>query len=231
MSIVIPGDSIDTSNAKLGPGFYYSPLTQVAQPVKAGFLVTSQRGASTLAYLDCKGKRYVPALRDHVLGVVINKNADGYKVLLQDHSIPVRLGQYAFENATKRNRPNLQLGTLVYGRISLAEKDVEAEMECFDATTGKAGGFGELNGGYIVEVSLGYARFLLFEEGAELLSRIGEKVSFETAIGVNGKVWITAADNLTVLKIAELIKKCESLPLEQGLKLIGKAKLANSDNS
>jgi exosome complex component RRP40 len=227
MPVILPGDRVDTENSKIGPGFYQSPLLEHAKPVKAGYLVSSHKGSSTLTYLDTNAKRYIPSLKDHVLGVVVGKYAEGYRVLLQDHSTSVRLDQFAFENASKKNKPNLQLGSLVYGRVSLADKDIEPEIECFDATTGKAGGFGELKGGYLIEVSLAYARFLLFEEGAELLAKIGEKVSFEVAIGVNGKVWINAEDSLVVLKISNLLRECENLNIENGLKLLGKAKLVS----
>ena len=96
----------------------------------------------------------------------------------------------AFEGVTKRNRPNLkarcnplivscslqdsclifQVGSLLYARVSLAHKDMEPELECFDAQTRKAEGFGELKGGFLVHCSLKMCRlyvsfwpiFLLF---------------------------------------------------------------------
>lgn len=42
--------------------------------------------------------------------------------------------------------------------MSLANKDLEPELECFDAQTHKAEGFGELKGGLVVKCSLGMAR-------------------------------------------------------------------------
>lgn len=43
-----------------------------------------------------------------------------------------------------------QVGTVVYGRVSLAMPFCEPEIECFDAKTGKAQGFGELQGGMLI---------------------------------------------------------------------------------
>ena len=86
---------------------------------------------------------------------------------------PASLDGLAFEGATKRNRPNLkvrahftvsrcthspQIGSVLYARVSLAHKDMEPELECFDAQTRKAGDYGELKGGFVVKCSLQLAR-------------------------------------------------------------------------
>lgn len=39
----------------------------------------------------------------------------------------------AFEGATKRNRPSLQPGDLVYCRVETAHRDLEAQLSCMDA--------------------------------------------------------------------------------------------------
>ena len=51
-----------------------------------------------------------------------------------------------------------QVGSLLYARVSLAHKDMEPELECFDAQTRKAEGFGELKGGFLVQCSLKMCR-------------------------------------------------------------------------
>lgn len=60
-----------------------------------------------------------------------------------------------------------KVGSLVYARVSLAHKDMEPELECFDAQTRKSEGFGELKGGFLVRCSLKLCResvsFVFFE--------------------------------------------------------------------
>jgi exosome complex component RRP40 len=51
-----------------------------------------------------------------------------------------------------------QIGTLLYARVSLAHRDMEPEIECFDPSTGKSEGFGELKGGLVVDCSLQFCR-------------------------------------------------------------------------
>jgi exosome complex component RRP40 len=50
------------------------------------------------------------------------------------------------------------VGSLVYARVSLAHKDMEPELECFDAQTRKAQGYGELKGGFVTRCSLEMCR-------------------------------------------------------------------------
>ena len=69
-----------------------------------------------------------------------------------------QLDALAFEGATKRSKPNLKIGTLVYARVVSALRDMEPELECVDGATGKAEGFGELKAGLVVDCSLQLCR-------------------------------------------------------------------------
>ncbi len=116
-----------------------------------------------------------------MVGVITQKIGEGYRVDIGGAHM-ASLDGLAFEGATRRNKPNLkvyftscllnvscipsQVGCLVYARVSLAHKDMEPELECFDAQTRKSEGFGELKGGFVVRCSLKmcreYAILLLF---------------------------------------------------------------------
>lgn len=226
MSLVVPGDSIRVSNSLYGPGIYQSALSD-PRPCRSGILQVQEKGnKQQITYVDSNSRRYIPAAKDLVIGVVVGKYGEGYRIALQDHSAAVRLDQFAFENASKKNKPNLSIRALVYGRITIADKDIEAEMECVDATTGKSGGFGELKGGYVFQLSLGYARSLLFN-GGTVLSVIGELVPFEIAIGMNGKIWIDAADTKTIWKICKAIQASEYMPPSEVKAFVSKTLTAN----
>ena len=213
-TILLPGDYTDSSNpaVKTGPGFYKTPLTDPV-PVKAGLEVYKELQSGTFRFIDTNTKRYIPAVRDNVLGVVQSKHAEGFRVLLQEASAPIQLGQFAFANASKKNRVNLPAGAVVYGRIVAADPNIEPEMECVDSNTGQAGGYGELKGGNVFNVSLAYARYLLFA-GGPVLEAIGETVAFEIAIGMNGKVWVNADDLKAVWKITRCIEEGQHWPAD-----------------
>uniref|UniRef100_A0A183CSF8 ECR1_N domain-containing protein n=1 Tax=Globodera pallida TaxID=36090 RepID=A0A183CSF8_GLOPA len=67
----------------------------------------------------------------------------------------------SFEGATKRNRPNVKVGDLIYGLIVLTSKQLEPELSCVDSE-GRARGMGLISApGLVLSVSLSYARRLL----------------------------------------------------------------------
>ncbi len=46
------------------------------------------------------------------------------------YSTPGLLPHLAFDGATKRNKPNLSVGALVYCRVAVANKDMDSELSC-----------------------------------------------------------------------------------------------------
>lgn len=136
----------------------------------------------------------------------------------------------------------LHQGSVVFARISLANKHIDPELECYDADSGKAEGFGELKGGFVFGVSLGMARRLLgdakktrllrvkqrraeaerrgeeyqdagadMSSGREVLEELGQNLSFELAVGRNGRVWVHSGDPKTTLCVMRCIQQSEFL--------------------
>ena len=87
-----------------------------------------------------------------IIGIVTEKHAENFKIDL-GAAQPATLSVLSFEGATKKNRPNFQVGSLVYARVILANKDMESELSCMSARN-KAEGYGELIGGYMFKCSI-----------------------------------------------------------------------------
>jgi exosome complex component RRP40 len=102
-----------------------------------------------------------------------------------------------------------KVNSLVYARISLAHKDMEPELECFDAQTRKTEGFGELKEGFLVRCSLKMSRKCvplvasypssrercsLLDPNYFLLTLLGSRFPLDAAVGMNGRVWISAKE-------------------------------------
>ncbi len=79
----------------------------------------------------------------------------------------------AFDGATKRNKPTLLVGALVFARVVSADRDLEPELTCQVSATasGPDGGhfakkdwvtgqsvYGELKGGTVVKATMLHAR-------------------------------------------------------------------------
>lgn len=141
-------------------------------------------------------KRYLPRLGDCVVGAVVYRTAEAYKVDIKGPaaaSLPV----LAFNGATKRNRPLLEVGALIFARVEAASPDLDTELSCTDPSTRKSWNtgevmFGELKGrGLPFEVPLAAADRLL-QPRCFILSRLGKNFKFELCIGQNGRIWLRA---------------------------------------
>ena len=100
-------------------------------------------------------RRYAPAVGDTVVGVVADRAGGAeasYKVRLHGTGV-ARLPELAFDGASKRNKPALAVGSVVFARVAAVGAHVDAELSCCvqsgprrDWMTGQAL-FGELRGG------------------------------------------------------------------------------------
>ncbi|KAI9784248.1 MAG: exosome non-catalytic core subunit rrp40 [Peltula sp. TS41687] len=204
---VLPGDSLppsilppNTANRtqplKLGPGLRHIPPSTIT-PTQAGELCIDHKKHAL--WIENNGGRYIPTTGDLVLATIHHTSPDTYHCLLTPHSTYATLPQLAFENATKKTRPQLHAGSLVYARVAHANKHMEPELECVQPATGRADGLGELKGGMVFEVSTGMARRLMMPDpaargGVVVLEECAALWPFEVAVGRNGRVWVDAGD-------------------------------------
>lgn len=103
------------------------------------------------------------------------------------------LPQLSFEGATRRNRPAVKAGDLIYARVVTASRDAEPQLSCMD-TLGRASGYGHLKGGISIEVNTSQARKLACTDpAAPVLDALGSAIQFDMVVGLNGRVWICPA--------------------------------------
>eukprot|EP01083_Nonionella_stella_P070167 187582_1 len=220
-SVVFPGDSIDTtqqtssnvSNIKktvIGAG-----LMQAGQTVMSTRVGVLRRNPhNQRLWVDSHQKRYIPLAEDTVIGVITEVHGLEYKLKIGGPFSAI-LPCLAFEGATKRNRPELKVGDLVYCRVAVANKHMEPELSCISPhfkkewMTGEAL-FTNLVNGYLFECSLKLARDLLSDE-SHVLNCLGRTVAFEVAIGVNGRVWVKSENERYTIAIVNCILNSEHI--------------------
>nr|BAD93872.1 hypothetical protein [Arabidopsis thaliana] len=208
--IVVPGDVVlDLSNMnnqtiKLGSG-----LLQDNDAISA-------MGAGKLSYskpnkywLESSHKRYIPRPDDHVLGIVVDSRADNFWVDIKGPQLAL-LPVLAFEGGTRRNIPKFEVGTLLYLRVVKTNIGMNPELSCTEAS-GKAALFGPLRDGFMFETSTGLSRMLLNSPTRPVIEALGKKLSFEIAVGLNGRVWVNATAPRIVIIVANAIMNSESL--------------------
>ncbi|CAD6184975.1 unnamed protein product [Caenorhabditis auriculariae] len=193
MSVYLPGDHIDSpssSDAKIIVGYGIDLQNDQLVTVQPGLLRTSENKV----WISVHSKRYIPTEGDHVIGVIVGKAGDFFRVEIGAAEYSV-VCFTKFEGATKRNRPNLKTGDIIYACV-----DDEA----------KARGMGQLHGGFLFKTSLNHARRLL-SPTCQILPTTGRFFKFEITIGMNGKIWIKAQYSNEIIAIYNIIKASENV--------------------
>lgn len=216
--IVLPGDVIlplstiespGEENIKFGPGIRQNGKDIVA--FKAGVLRVRETPLSV--WIDTNQKRYVAVKNDTVIGIVTGRGAESYKVDIGT-SQQASLNNLHFEGATKRHKPNLKINDIVFAKLTVANKDMEPEVTCLDESI-KQGPLGQLQGGYLFNVSLGLCRQLLKMPECKVLSLLGKHFKFEITVGMNGRVWINSKGIIDTIAIANAIVSSEFMEDDQ----------------
>ncbi|CAN8326919.1 unnamed protein product [Cochlearia groenlandica] len=208
--IIVPGDVVlDLSNMtnqiiKLGSGLHQDSDAIFA--TRAGKLSYSKPNKYCI---ESSHKRYIPRQEDHVLGIVVDSKADNFWVDIKGPHLAL-LPVLAFEGGTRRNIPKFEVGTLLYLRVVKTNTGMNPELSCTDIS-GKAAEFGPLKAGFMFETSTGLSRMLLSSPTCPVLEALGKKLSFEIAIGLNGRVWVNAGAPRTVIIVANAIMNSETL--------------------
>ncbi|CAL5398145.1 unnamed protein product [Camellia sinensis] len=228
---VVPGDvvldlsSMANQTIKLGGGLHQNcDAISVTKAGKLRFVKPNKY------WVESSQKRYVPCVGDNVLGIVVDSKADNFLVDIKGPALAF-LPVLSFEGGTRRNipkfeivclvlRPTLRMGklkksksrvgTLIYVRVVKANTGMNPELSCTDAT-GKVAEYGPLKDGFTFESSTGLARMLLSSPTCPVLEGLGKKLSFEIAVGLNGRVWVNAEAPSTVILISNAIMNSESL--------------------
>ncbi|KAM7418243.1 hypothetical protein PAMA_017753 [Pampus argenteus] len=201
-------DNVKPEKVVCGPGLRRSGDRLVV--CKSGVL---RHKHPNMFWIDSQQRRYVPAKGETVIGIVMVKSGDIFKVDFGG-SEQASLSYLAFEGATKRNRPNVQVGDLVFSQFVIANKDMEPELVCVDSS-GRANGMGVFGaGGLLFRVSLGLVRRLLSPHST-LRVELQQLFPCELVVGMNGRLWVKASSIQQTLIIANLLESCENMTAEQ----------------
>ena len=212
ITTVLPGDDLTYINSnnsskkaiKLGTGLLYDASSKKITATLAGRL--HHRSSTNTYYILTNHKRYIPKVNDRIIAIVEERLGDYFRVSIPHSSTgSALLPTIAFEGATKRNRPNLQHGDVVYARVNVCHiKEMEPEISCVVMSSESDGGaskkdwmtdegtYGQLKGGSLINISTGLAMELLHPSNVVLECLEKSQIPFEICIGVNGLVWVNA---------------------------------------
>ena len=202
-NLVFPGDAVSglslPASKSLHPasGLYRESASSLITATLAGTL--EQNPKKTAAHINPPNARYIPHAGDLVIAQVQRSSMDYFHLSICPHTPQAILPQFAFEGASKKTRPQLRAGDLVYAKVLSANRNMEVELACVNPSTGKSEpeGLGPINGGMMFDISTGLAARLLNSQNFVVLEQLGAKIAggFEIAVGRNGKVWVDCPES------------------------------------
>lgn len=166
-------------------------------------------------WVEAFQQRYIAQPNNLVIGIITGRVSDGYRVDICSNQTAT-LAQSGFEGVTRKNKPTLAIGDLIFARISVASKDLEPELVCFSADVDAADaavGFGEIKTNptaMLFECSASFTRQLQQAE-CPLLQAIGNRWAYEIIVGANGRFVIQALSLRDTFKISQIILHFASL--------------------
>lgn len=221
--VVMPGDILDVTERSDRAGLgLLRPAAGGIRAAAPGVLrrggLAAGAGGSKLLWVDNVSRRYHPQVDDMVIGTIVEKHSELYRVDI-GLSQPAVLPALAFEGASKRNKPNLEVGQLMYMRVRVANKHTEVELTCTSPLVktdwvNQGALFGPLNGGFVFTTT-GCAARGLMDNDHPVLELLGTKLAFELAIGANGRVWVNAEAPAQTIVVANILQLAETRTPEQ----------------
>ena len=141
-------------------------------------------------------RRYIPKDEDPVLGIIDDRTSASYRLRIWGPSMAT-LPLLAFEGATKRSKPSLKVGDIVYARIvqAGAQLGMDTTLSCQTVfgprkewATGEST-FGVLEGGTLVRFSIHLAEELRRHDNPTMAA-LATAFPYEAVIGANGALWL-----------------------------------------
>ena len=222
-SILLPGEqlaALDLPTPKkngaltIGPGLKHTPPMIITATTSGTLHIDHKKAAVCLEHSH---GRYLPAPGDLVVAQIHRMSGESWQCIITPATQTALLHHLNFEATSKKVRPNLKTGDLVYARVARCQRDEDVELECVDPATHKANGMGPLKGGMVFGVSPSFARRMMMgtDRGGVskghvvVLEEAGQKVRFEVAVGRNGRVWIDSGSLKATMVIGRLLTNCD----------------------
>jgi exosome complex component RRP40 len=206
---VLPGDTIalsslpspldSSTSITLGPGLHYDKDTGAFTSHSCGHI----REPSSLTYYVDGHRPGTSSLStgDLVLGIVVRRQLESLLVDIGYNEL-ASLSLYDFEGSTKRTKPNVDRGDVIYGRLKI-DGECQPQITCVN-DDGKADGMGVLHeNGYLFDIPIDIANDLIDRDS--LLQELGNEIPYEIVIGANGRVWIKAATTRTMIALRKVL--------------------------
>ena len=156
------------------------------------------------------GNYYSAKVGDVVIGIISQKTYEMYRVNILANK-EASLNSTDFEGATRKTKPNLNVGDVVFARVEKENKYSNVTLTCKSLSNSKGWSsgestYGELKGGKLYD----YNRYLCLKllDNKAFIHRLKECVDkLQLKIGYNGRIWIKTENINNIPKVFQAIKE------------------------
>jgi exosome complex component RRP40 len=161
---------------------------------KTSNISNSQDNTITTFNSRLTGNYYTPQVNDFIIGTISSKSSEYYKIDIGTYTHAL-LGSTEFEGASKKIKPNLKIGDLIFAKVIKINKYDAPILSCVSESGSKSWStgesyFGNLAVGKVIHFPLHKVAFLLSEESKKVFKRIGDAIEFEYVLGHNGRMLV-----------------------------------------
>ena len=164
------------------------------------------------------GNYYSPKEGDIVIGIISQKSYEMYRVNILANK-EASLNSIDFQGATRKTKPNLNVGDAVFAKVEKENKYSNANLTCKSSNNSKGWSsgestYGELKGGKLYD----YNRYLCLKllDNKDFIHRLKECVKgLKLKIGYNGRIWIKTENILDIPKVFQAINEGLNLNNEE----------------
>ena len=220
-NIILPGEIIQTFGkiAHRKADLDSDAASGKYKALRSGLMIHS---SPQLLKFDPLASQYIPSLDDKVVGLINRKTLESYELDIKASRKAV-LGSLEFEEATKKNKPDLYAGDIVFSRVKDIDKYLPIELTCTSHVNKKGWSsgeaqFGKLSGGMEITVPLFFSRYLLFNE--EMFEFIRKRIDFEVCVGINGVIWVKTRNHKNLVLLNSFFAKAAYIGRNKAMEML-----------
>ena len=148
--LILPGESYNFNRNLLSYNVFYYNSKKKDKPLiskKTTMLDLNNKKLELASYI---GKIYTPKVNDVVIGLITLKTLEFYKLYINSN-FEATLNTIDFEGATRKTRPKLNIGDIVFGRVINENKFYNTIISCRSIEDTKTWSTGESMFGQLID--------------------------------------------------------------------------------
>jgi len=195
--VVVPGDLLDESGSKSGPGTYSAGGKIYAAVL--GVKNMSHNGVSVIPL----GGRYLPSQGDTIIGIINDIGPSNWMVDINSpYPAPLHVNEVPWRVEFGDTSRYLKLGDVVMLKILMVDESKKIQVTMNDS------GLRKIEGGRLVEISYSKVSRVIGKSGS-MIQMLKNMTDCRIFVGQNGRIWVDGDEGNSEVTV-EAIKMIEA---------------------